>query len=96
MHLLRIRIYQPSAHYRIPFTYKRRHTYPLSPYSTVIGFLINVMGIYDQRSEVYQEGIKKLKISIVGRFASKTTEYIWFINLSKSAHIERFGYSKIE
>ncbi len=94
MHLLRIRIYQPSAHYRIPFTYQRRHTYPLPPYSTVIGFLINVMGIYDQRSEVYQEGIKKLKISIAGRFASKTTEYIWFRNLSKSAHIERFGYSK--
>ncbi|MEM4402574.1 MAG: hypothetical protein QW376_08875, partial [Candidatus Caldarchaeum sp.] len=36
--------------------------------------------------------LKKIKISIAGRFASKTTEYIWFRNLSKSAHIDRFGY----
>ncbi|MEM4402583.1 MAG: CRISPR-associated protein Cas5, partial [Candidatus Caldarchaeum sp.] len=84
----------------MPFTYQRRHTYPIPPYSTVIGFLCNVLGIDDQkkketigvRSTVLYGELKKIKISIAGRFASKTTEYIWFRNLSKSAHIDRFGY----
>ncbi|RMH33372.1 MAG: type I-B CRISPR-associated protein Cas5 [Acidobacteria bacterium] len=90
MHILRIRIYQPQAHYRVPFTYRRRHTYPISPYSTVIGFLCNVLGIDDQSKPEYQQ-LKKIKISIAGRFGSKTTEYIWFRNLSESAHVGRFG-----
>ena len=31
-------------------------------------------------------------MSIAGRFEYKTTEYIWFRNLSKESHINRFGY----
>lgn len=92
MHLLRIKIYQPNAHYRLPFAYQRRHTYPLPPYSTIIGFLINALGIWDQRDNFYNEGIKKLKISLAGKFDSKITEYIWFRNMSKEAHKSRFGY----
>ncbi|AFN74054.1 crispr-associated protein cas5 family [Melioribacter roseus P3M-2] len=92
MHLLRIKIYQPNAHYRLPFAYQRRHTYPLPPYSTVIGFLINAMGIWDQRDSFYKEGIRELKISLAGKFDSKITEYIWFRNMSKKAHFGRFSY----
>ncbi|MFA3783389.1 type I-B CRISPR-associated protein Cas5b [Melioribacteraceae bacterium 4301-Me] len=92
MHLLRIKIYQPNAHYRLPFAYQRRHTYPLPPYSTVIGFLINVLGIWNQEDNFYKEGIRKLKISLAGKFDSKITEYIWFRNMSKKAHIGRFSY----
>lgn len=88
---LRLRIYQPQAHYRIPFTYQRRHTYPIPPYSTVIGFLCNVLGIDDQSKDEYQK-LKAIKISIAGRFESKTTEYVWFRNLSKNAHVNRFGF----
>ncbi|MEM4722090.1 MAG: type I-B CRISPR-associated protein Cas5b [Candidatus Methanomethylicaceae archaeon] len=91
MRLLRLQIYQPQAHYRVPFTYQRRHTYPIPPYSTVIGFLCNLLGI-DNQSKLEYQNLKKIKISISGRFESKTTEYIWFRNLSKSAHIDRFGY----
>ena len=90
MNALRLRIYQPQAHYRIPFTYQRRHTYPIPPYSTVVGFLCNVLGIYDQSKPEYKK-LKSIRMSIAGRFESKTTEYIWFRNLSKSAHINRFG-----
>lgn len=93
MKLLRIKIYQPNAHYRLPFTYQRRHTYPIPPYSTVIGFLINAMGLYKQTGEDF-ENLKKLKISIAGRFDSKITEYIWFRNLSKQKHEDKFGYVK--
>lgn len=92
MNILRLKIYQPQAHYRIPFTYLRRHTYPLPPYSTVIGFIVNALGIFNQEDDLYKNGIKKLKISIAGRFDSKTTEYIWFRNLGKDSHKSRFGY----
>jgi len=88
-YILRLKIYQPQAHYRIPFTYQRRHTYPLPPYSTVIGFLCNLLGFDGLPAE--HEDLKKIKISIAGRFESKTTEYIWFRNLSKEAHLKRFG-----
>lgn len=93
MKILRIKIYQPQAHYRLPFTYQRRHTYPIPPYSTVIGFLCNVLGICNQETDDFKN-IKKLKISIAGRFENKITEYIWFRNLSKNAHIQRFGYTE--
>ncbi len=92
MNLLRIKIYQPNAHYRLPFTYQRRHTYPIPPYSTVIGFLVNALGIYNQSDDLYKNGIKQLKISISGNFESKITEFIWFRNMSKKAHLKKFGY----
>ncbi len=91
MNFLRIKIYQPQAHYRIPFTYRIRHTYPLPPYSTVIGLFCNVLGIDSQLSDDYKK-LKKIKLSIAGRFESKTTEYVWFRNLSSKSHIGRFGY----
>lgn len=94
MKILRLKIYQPQAHYRIPFTYQRRHTYPIPPYSTVIGFLINLLGINNQNSNDYQNGIANLKISIAGKFKSKSTEMIWFRNLSKDAHNSRFGHTQ--
>ncbi|MCX7640471.1 MAG: CRISPR-associated protein Cas5, partial [Pyrinomonadaceae bacterium] len=102
MHYLRIEIYQPQSHYRIPTTYQRRHTYPIPPYSTLIGFLCNTLGINDQRLKrkideeeicLYDE-LKKIKISIAGCFESKVTEYIWFRNLSKEKHEKRFGYAE--
>ncbi len=89
-YILRLRIYQPQAHYRVPFTYQRRHTYPIPPYSTVIGFLCNVLGIDDQEKEEFKQ-LRRIKISIAGHFETKTTEYIWFRNLAKSAHLDRFG-----
>ncbi len=94
MKLLRIQIYQPQAHYRIPYTYQRRHTYPIPPYSTVIGFLVNLLGIYNQNSNDFENGIKKLKISIAGKFQCKSTEMIWFRNLSKDKHSTRFGFAE--
>lgn len=99
MPLLRLIIYQPQAHYRIPFTFQRRHTYPIPPYSTIIGFLCNACGINDQNKEYdFNESIikpyqiiKEAKISIAGRFETKTTEMIWFRNLSKKAHEQTYG-----
>jgi len=91
MPILRLHIYQPQAHYRVPFTYQRRHTYPIPPYSTVIGFLCNACGVNDQGKEIYQKCIKELKISIAGKFKLKNTEMIWYRNLSKEAHKGSYG-----
>lgn len=94
MKALLIKIYQPTAHYRMPFTYQRRHTYPIPPYSTVIGFLCNMLGIDHQGNEQYDK-LKKCKLSVSGRFEQKLTEYIWFRNLSRKSHEKYFGSSEI-
>lgn len=90
MKALKIKIYQPTAHYRMPFTYQRRHTYPIPPYSTVIGFLCNLLGIDYQGNELFTE-LQNCKLSVSGRFDIKLTEYIWFRNLSKASHERCFG-----
>ncbi|MBC7360793.1 MAG: type I-B CRISPR-associated protein Cas5 [Candidatus Aminicenantes bacterium] len=88
LYVLRTKIYQPQAHYRIPFTYQRRHSYPIPPYSTVIGFLCNLLGYDGMPAE--HKYLKNIKISVAGRFEIKTAEYVWFRNLSKDAHLKRF------
>jgi len=102
--VLKIKIYQPQAHYRIPFAYQRRHTYPIPPYSTVLGLIANILGIRNvpgQEEPCIKENcncpyhkLKKIKISICGNFSSKSTEYIWLRNLNKDEHIKRFGVVK--
>jgi CRISPR-associated protein Cas5t len=89
MPFLRVILYQPQAHYRIPFSFRRRLTYPLPPYSTVIGFLCNLCGIDDQNKREYGY-LQELKISVCGRLSLKTTEYVWFRNLSNKAHIDYY------
>lgn len=63
--VLKIKIYQPDAHYRIPFSYQRRFTYPIPPYSTVKGLICNVMGIKsseDERFKKLKQGLSLLNL----------------------------------
>ncbi len=90
MYIFRVNIQQETAHYRIPFTYQSRQTYPLPPYSTVIGFLCNLLGIDDQRKEDYKK-LRDIKMSIAGTFISMNTEFSTLRNLSKESHLDRFG-----
>lgn len=94
MKLLRLKIFQPHAHYRIPFTFARRHTYPIPPYSTVIGFICNVLGIRDHSNKEFQKLKDGLYLAIYGKFESMTREYIWLRNLEEKSHISRFGSVK--
>ncbi|MGC8778251.1 MAG: type I-B CRISPR-associated protein Cas5b [Candidatus Caldatribacteriaceae bacterium] len=94
---LRLILYQPQAHYRVPFTYQRRHTYPLPSYSAIRGFLCNILGIQGytfgenpEKNEDFQK-LKLIKMGICGRFEAKTTEYTWLRNLSKTQHVNTFG-----
>ncbi len=90
MKILRIKIFQPTAHYRIPFTFARRHTYPIPPYSTVIGFLCNVLGVKDHSDERFRKLKESLSLAIYGNFESMTREYVWFRNLYIDSHNSRF------
>ncbi|MEO0116551.1 MAG: type I-B CRISPR-associated protein Cas5b [candidate division WOR-3 bacterium] len=95
MQVLRLKIYQPSGHYRIPFTYQRRHTYPIPPYSTVIGLFCNLLGIKPGTEEDQDKNLQKIKnglsLAIYGKFKSITTEYTWLRNLAVKSHQTRFG-----
>ncbi len=85
-----VKIFQPTAHFRVPFTYSRRHTYPLPPYSTVVGMLANLLQISSQRDPAFQN-LLHLRIAVAGTFESRVTEYVWFRNLAVNAHVGRFG-----
>ncbi len=99
MKILKLKLYQPSAHYRIPFTYRRKHTYPIPPYSTVIGLLCNILGIKPGTKETEDENLQKIKnglsLAIYGSFKSITTEYIWLRNLNPESHETRFGAASL-
>ncbi len=91
MEILRLKIFQPHAHYRIPFTFSRRHTYPIPPYSTVVGFICNLLGIKNQEEEKFKNLKEGLSLAIYGKFESLTREYLWLRNLEKNSHKDRFG-----
>ena len=93
MKILKLKIYQPEVHYRIPYSYQRRFTYPIPPFSTVKGFLCNILGIKSNIDKDFVKMMSGLSIGIYGSYESFTKEYIWFRNLSKEWHNKRFGIS---
>uniref|UniRef100_A0A7V1EI12 Type I-B CRISPR-associated protein Cas5 n=1 Tax=candidate division WOR-3 bacterium TaxID=2052148 RepID=A0A7V1EI12_UNCW3 len=92
MRVLRLKILQPTAHYRIPFTFARRHTYPIPPYSTIIGLICNVLGIENQTDENFEKLKNGLSLAIYGKYESLNREYVWYRNLNKEAHKSRFSF----
>jgi len=91
MKVIKLRIFQPSAHYRVPFTLRRKHTYPIPPYSTVVGLMCNVLGIKDQNDGAFEVLKRGLSLAIYGKYDYLNREYVWFRNLEKGAHKSRFG-----
>lgn len=89
--ILKIKIHQPDAHYRVPFSYQRRFTYPIPPYSTVKGLICNLMGIRDSSDNRLKKIKDGLSLAIYGRYESIVKEYIWFRNLGRESHIGRFN-----
>ena len=65
MKAFRLIIKQTSANYRKPETIKNKMTYPLPPFSTVIGALHNACG--------YTE-YKEMNLSIQGKYESMHRE----------------------
>lgn len=88
--VLKVKIHQPDAHYRVPFSYQRRFTYPIPLYSTVKGLICNLMGIRDDEDAEFQRLRQGLSLAIYGRYESLVKEYIWFRNLEKESHTNKF------
>ena len=65
MKAIRLEIYQQTANYRIPNSCFFRESYPLPPYSTVIGMIHNLCG-YTEYHPMY--------VSVQGSFASTTSD----------------------
>lgn len=89
--VLKVKIYQPHAHYRVPFSYQRRFTYPIPPYSTVKGLICNLLGIRNDNDDRFKKIKEGLSLAIYGRYESLVKEYIWFRNLNKKSHINKFN-----
>ncbi|MEM3473650.1 MAG: type I-B CRISPR-associated protein Cas5b [archaeon] len=69
-----IKIFQPFAQYRNPFTFYYAQTYPLPPKSTVIGMLQNAVGDW-YGNEYGIENWWNLKVSVHGGFESVFWNY---------------------
>lgn len=63
MRAIRLKIKQPTANYRVEMYFKNRYSYPLPPYSTVIGMLHNLCGFKEYH---------KMRLAVQGKFASTT------------------------
>ncbi|GLI52444.1 type I-B CRISPR-associated protein Cas5b [Thermodesulfovibrio yellowstonii] len=88
--VLKVKIYQPDAHYRIPFSFQRRFTYPIPPFSTVKGLICNIIGIRDDNDTRLNKIRDGLSLAIYGRYETLVKEYTWFRNLEKDSHKNRF------
>ncbi|CQR70767.1 hypothetical protein SOV_42860 [Sporomusa ovata DSM 2662] len=81
MKVLRISLQAQTAHYRIPFTQLRyRQSYPLPPYSTVIGLMMNIIGEQERIDEFLS---KQFGVFVSGKFGVISQEYVWYRNLHK-------------
>lgn len=87
MKVLRLRLLQPSALYRVPYAYQKILTYPLPPYATVLGFLKNWLG----NDPDVGLCLPLEQIAIAGRWESVVPEYSWARNLHEEKHEEYFG-----
>jgi len=75
---LRLKVFLPSAHFRVMHSSDPRRTYPVPPYSTVIGFLANILGDREKIQEMLSGG---LALGVLGQHEYITREYTWLHNL---------------
>ena len=68
MKILKLKLFQETACYKKPFAFKVAETYPLPPYSTVIGMFHKILGA--DSGEYYQ-----MNISIQGEYESIFSNY---------------------
>lgn len=68
MKVLKIKLYQETVCYKKPFAFKVSETYPLPPYSTVIGMLHKILGAHPGEYH-------KMDISVQGHYEGIFTAY---------------------
>lgn len=80
MKILKLNLFQETTCYKKPFSFKVSETYPLPPYSTVIGMLHKIIGA--NPGEYYD-----MDISIQGNYESIFTNYQSLKNYKKDGKI---------
>lgn len=88
MQVLKMKISAPSLHFRIIHSNNPRRTFPLPPYSTVIGFLANILG---EQEKINRMLSGQFAMGIISRYRYITNEYTWLRNLGKDSHRTRFA-----
>ena len=79
MKAIRIKAYQSTANYRKPTSFVIRESYPLPPYSTVIGMVHAACGF---------ESYVPMKVSIAGRYYSSTIDLFTQYEFGNKAYEE--------
>lgn len=75
MKALKIKLYQPSACYRKPYSNKTYETYPLPPYSTVKGMIHKILNVHE---------LVDFGLSIQGNYEDVINDYQTMQNYKKS------------
>ena len=70
MKALRLKIFQEYASYRVPYSFENIETYPLPPYSTVLGLVHNAIGA--------TRTIEGLRVSVQGTYGGIIRNYVRF------------------
>lgn len=65
MKVIRLELYQEFANYKKPMSFQLKESYPLPPYSTIIGMIHSISGF---------EEYKDMKVSIQGSYSSKVND----------------------
>ncbi|ACV61810.1 CRISPR-associated protein Cas5 [Desulfofarcimen acetoxidans DSM 771] len=65
MKAIRLRLWQDMVNYKKPTSFQLKETYPLPPYSTIIGMVHSLCG--------YEE-YKSMKVSVQGKYFSKVND----------------------
>ncbi len=88
INVLKLEISMPNAHFRVIHSNDPRKTYSVPPYSTVIGFLANLLGDKEQIESMLEHN---LVLGVLSRYKYITREYTWMRNLLRSEHTRRYG-----
>jgi CRISPR-associated protein Cas5t len=65
MKAIRVKLHQDLVNYKKPNSFQLKETYPLPPYSTVIGMVHTLCGFKEY---------KDMKISVIGKYNSKVND----------------------
>lgn len=87
MKLLRIEIKASTGHFAIPFLIFERKTFPIPMYSTMIGFVCNILA---DEAKISRFLSSNFSMAVVGDHDGVVEEYTWFRNLSKESHTKKF------
>ena len=76
MRVLKLRLFQETACYKKPFAFKVGETYPLPPYSTIVGMLHKVL---KEKKEFIP-----MRVSVQGNYENKFVDFqsIYFFKKS--------------